>query len=250
MEQLVKKEERVVGNILMPLGDSCRMDQEEREKWNRWNIEIPKLTQMYPETVFMNGNGERKAICLTFDDAPDKRYTPAILDVLKTYQVPASFFVHGKRVERLKDMVKRIDEEGHYIGCHTYTHADLTQITLSQVAYEIEYSSQVIEKVIGKVPRIIRPPYGEINKEVVEVIKNMDKQIMMWSINTFDWLEKAPDNIISNILGNVRPGDVTLLHSYMNKRPTLNALPVIIENLKAQGYTFLRVDDMLGLVGY
>lgn len=237
-------------NRLSPLGDSCRMSLEEREKWQKWNTEVPELVETYPDTLFMNGAGVVKSICLTFDDAPDKQYTPLILDVLKRYDVKASFFIHGKRAKRLKDLVRRIGLEGHYIGCHTYTHPNLTAITLEEVRREIEYSSEVLCNLIGKKPKIIRPPYGELNGSVVETIAKMDMKIMVWSINTFDWLEKKPDNIIRNVLDYVRPGDVVLMHSYMNKRPTLEALPIIIETLREQGYQFLSVDEMIGAQGY
>lgn len=232
-------------SILQPLGDSSRMPQEERMKWERWNQEIPKLASMFPNIVYMNGKSVDKVVSLTFDDGPDKHYTPLILDVLKKYNVRASFFVHGNRAKRLKCLVKRMADEGHYIGGHACTHPNLTQITPEEVRAEISGGCDIIYKITNKNPEIIRPPYGELDIKVIQMMNNMDKKIMLWSINTFDWLEKTDTNIVRNVTENIRSGDVVLMHSYTNKRPTLEALPKIIERLQAENYRFLGVDEMI-----
>ncbi|MGL4798878.1 MAG: polysaccharide deacetylase family protein [Cellulosilyticaceae bacterium] len=231
--------------ILEPKGNSEVMPEEERCKWERWHEEAPTFAKMFPKMVFLNGQKDEKVVGLTFDDGPDKHYTPLILDVLKQYHIQASFFVHGNRAKRYKDLVKRMADEGHYIGGHTCTHPDLRMLTPEKIMSEIQEGCDVIYKITGQNPEIIRPPYGELDLSVIQTLDRLDKKIMLWSINTYDWLEKTPTPIVNNVINHIRPGDVVLMHSYTNKRPTLEALPKMIEQLQWRGYRFARVDELI-----
>lgn len=226
------------------------MSDREKEDWKRWKYETEGWANQYPKLIYVKGASYKKQVCLTFDDAPDKKNTPLILDILNQYNVKASFFVLGRRIIRYPEMVLRMDEEGHYVGCHTYTHPDLTKVNLKEIEKEIESSSGLIKRIIGKTPVIFRPPYGKLNNRVVEVLSERDIKAALWSINTYDWLERKPENIIGGIMNHAKSGDIILLHSYVGKEPTVKALPGIICTLRQKGYELVTIDELLSIPGY
>ena len=236
--------------VFEPLGDTPNLCGDERAYWEEWKSRVPKLAAEYPDKLYMNGSTVKKTVCLTFDDAPDIKYTSGILDVLKKYKVKASFFIVGMRVEKLPGLTRRIHEEGHLILNHTWQHYDLTTISPEVLSEEIVSTEEKIYEVTGKRPALMRPPYGAVDKTVVGLTDRLGYRVVLWSVNTFDWLEKTKDNIVKNVLDNVRPGDIFLLHSYENKRPTLEALPIIIEELRARGYEFENLAEILDIEPY
>ena len=110
---------------------------------------------------------DEKLIALTFDDGPDKDFTPQVLDILKKYDIKATFFVVGENVGWNPEILKREYEEGHAIGNHTYTHINVAKRDYSEVDKEINKTQETIKKVIGKEPSLFRPPYRAISREYV-----------------------------------------------------------------------------------
>ena len=187
-------------------------------------------------------------VALTFDDGPDGRYTGRILDILKTEDVPATFFVVGEAVERYPETLKRIFNEGHLIANHSRTHADLSGLFNEEIIeLELDPTSKAVEKITGYYPKIMRPPYGSLRPDSVRFLEEAGWQIVRWSLDTFDWDKERnqPEEITERIALQHHPNAIILMHC--NGWETVEALPAIINTLRAAGYDFVTVSQLLGL---
>ncbi|MDF2884156.1 MAG: putative polysaccharide deacetylase [Clostridiaceae bacterium] len=205
----------------------------------------------YPNMVFINGNTVRKQAALTFDDGIDPKITPDILKILKDNNVKASFFVVGKTVLKNSDIVKKAYYDGNLILNHSYNHIELPKAKDQVIKEEITKTEDAIYSVIGKRPDIIRPPYGEINDNLVKIETELGyKAAVLWSTDTLDWSQKEPDSIVNNVIDNVRPGEIILMHANEDKGATVKALPIIIKKLKSMGYEIVTLDRILNIQPY
>lgn len=205
----------------------------------------------YPDRVFINGNTMKKQVALTFDDGIDPVITSDILKILKDNDVRASFFVVGKTVLKNSDIVKKAYIDGNLILNHSYNHIELPKAKDQVIRDEIVKTENAIYSVIGKTPDIIRPPYGEINDNLIKIETELGyKASVLWSTDTLDWSQKEPGNIVNNVIDNVRPGEIILMHANEDKSATVAALPVIIKKLKAMGYEIVTLDKILNVQPY
>lgn len=200
------------------------------------------------KNVIVNGDTTRKEVCLTFDDAPDENNTYKLLDILKEHDVKAAFFMIGGE---MKDdnvaVVERTFNEGNLVLNHSFNHHRMTDLNVSGMDSQLDLTAQKIESITGQYPLLFRPPYGSINASVVNTINDHNMTTVLWSLDSLDWTLKEPDAVIQNITTNVRNGDIILMH----RNPiSVAALPRVIEILKEKGYTFVKLDDMLGMKAY
>ncbi len=196
--------------------------------------------------VYRHADTERKVIALTFDDGPHYKYTEEILDILKKYGVKATFFMIGANAEKHPRLAKRVFSEGHEIGNHTYSHPHLKGLSECDIKKEIKTSSAVIEKITGSCPTLFRPPEGFCGKEVTAAAENMGYTVILWSQDTRDWAHTTPEKISSDILNNVRCGDIILFHDFITPdTPTPAALEKIIPRLCNDGYEFVTVSELI-----
>ncbi|MDP3301782.1 MAG: polysaccharide deacetylase family protein [Sulfuricurvum sp.] len=200
------------------------------------------------KNVIVNGDPEVKSVTLTFDDAPDENNTYKLLEILKEHHVKASFFMIGGT---MKDdnvtVVKLTHDLGHLVLNHSFNHPRLTKLDVNGIDLQLTSAAEKIESITGHYPILVRPPYGSINATVVDVINDHNMTTVLWSLDSLDWTLKDPEAVIQNVTSNVRNGDIILMH----RNPvSVAALPKIIENLKAQGYVFVRLDNMLGIKAY
>lgn len=179
-----------------------------------------------------------KFIALTFDDGPNYN-TNKILDVLEKYNVKATFFVLGSKVEKNKSILKRMDDLSMEIGNHTYNHLLLTKYKEDKIKDEINSTSNLIFDVIGKYPKLLRPSYGSFNNKIKKISNN---PIILWDVDTLDWKYHNSKKITDKVLKNVRDGDVILMHDiYIS---TVNAIDNIIPILQKRGYKFVTVSEL------
>jgi peptidoglycan/xylan/chitin deacetylase (PgdA/CDA1 family) len=204
--------------------------------------------------VYWHGDPNQPKIALTFDDGPNEPYTSEILDILKKYNIKATFFVLGKNVERYPDTAKRIVEEGHVIGNHTYDHPYLLIQSKSHIKYEIEKAEQAIFKATHTKPYLFRPPYGVTDNWIYHAVKEHGYVTIEWSVTGNNGgKEIRPDAIEKDILSRITNGAIILLHDGnrlikgFDRRNIVKALPVIIESLQKKGYQFVTVSELLGL---
>lgn len=183
---------------------------------------------------------EKKRIALTFDDGPHPIYTPQMLELLKEEQVPATFFLLGENVELYGDVVKEIAKEGHLIGNHTYHHVQITSLSLEEACKEIQETSDLIEELTGTGTEYVRPPFGTWNEELEE---RLDLIPVMWSIDTKDWTTQNVDWIVRETVKHAEDHDIILMHdSYQS---TVDAVKRVIEQLEAEGFEFVTVDEII-----
>lgn len=184
--------------------------------------------------------GTPKYIALTFDDGPSRKYTPILLDGLKERGVHATFFLMGKNIEGEEDIVKRMSEEGHLIGNHSYEHIQLTKAGAKAVCEAVEHTQEQIEAITGKRPEYIWPPYGDWNEELEEEIGMTP---VLWSLDSLDWKLKDTGKIIRQVLKDVKDGDIILLHDIFPS--SVEAALELIDILQKEGYVFVTADELL-----
>ncbi len=186
-------------------------------------------------------------IALTFDDGPHPRYTPQILDILKKYDVHATFFLIGENVELYPDLAKRILDEGHEVGNHTFTHTKISDTSKEQLKKEIEQCERILFELTEYQPVLFRPPQGRLDSKVESLAQMFDYKVILWNIDTRDWAHESPEAIKKNVITNIESGSIILMHDFIaHNSPTPKALELFIPRLLEEGYTFTVVSDLLG----
>ncbi|NLS45508.1 MAG: polysaccharide deacetylase family protein [Firmicutes bacterium] len=207
------------------------------------------LASLFPDIVIRRWNPETRKIALTFDDGPDDIYTPKILDILAEYNVRATFFLIGNSAEKYQNVVKRIWEEGHEIGNHTYHHSNLSKMMPWQILLDLKKARQVFADITGEDVLVVRPPYGALNPPAVEAIGNEGYNVFLWTVDSLDWWGLSKEEVIENVIPRVERGVIILHHSSggpgEDLTGTINALPEIIETLQSQGYSFNTASEIL-----
>ncbi len=188
------------------------------------------------------GLPDEKVVAFTFDDGPKPGLTEPLLDLLTSLRVPATFFVIGRHVMEYPDLTRQLDAAGMEIANHSYTHPNLTHISTEQVAREIMETQAAVETVTGKTPRYLRPPGGNWNGTVAGIVRQWGLTPCMWTVDVYGSEVIGAQQVADAVLAQVRPGSVVLMHN--GKLSTLQALPTIIKELRARGYTFATVDAL------
>lgn len=179
-------------------------------------------------------------IAITFDDGPDEKTTEKLLDGLKERGVKATFFLIGESIEGNEDLVKRMYDEGHLIGNHTYTHVQLCKLSVDSAYEEIVKTNEKIESITGEKPKYIRPPYGSYSNKL---LMRVEMTPVLWSVDPEDWNTKNVNQVVKSVTKNVKPGDIILLHDIYDSSVT--AALEIIDQLQAKGYVFVTVDQLI-----
>ena len=225
--------------------------------YNNYNFKYREVISLntdtlndYEDIIIKRGNDEEKLIALTFDDGPDEDYTPQILDILKKYNVKATFFVVGQKVGWNPEIVQREFEEGHEIGNHTFTHINVCHRGYSDINKEITKTQEAIKGITGQEPKIFRPPYRAINKEMCSIVKEKNMNVILWSdLDPRDWSNPGVYYITNTILTKAKNGNIILLHDYNNQRrstsQTIQALDIFIPILIEKGYKFVTVSELV-----
>ena len=182
----------------------------------------------------------KKKVAITFDDGPDPDYTPKLLDGLKEREVKATFFLLGEQVEKYPEIVKRMHEEGHLVGTHSYEHVDLSRLSDEKAIEQVDKTNQLIFHITGEYPKYIRPPFG-CWKCNLDYETNMME--VLWDIDPLDWNMANSDVIAKRVIKKVQEYDIILLHDASES--SVKAAFKIIDELKAKGYTFVTVEEIL-----
>lgn len=231
------------GQVLIKPSSTAKRHRAESMPW-------VKLHKQYPSTFLTNGPRSAKLVALTFDDAPDPRFTPAILDILAKNDVCATFFVVGARASKHPAIVKRIHQEGHIIGNHSYNHAVLSKLSLTDYSKQIWRTDAVIRNIVGYSPHFIRPPYGELLPQQVKWSKQFGFTIVNWDVDSVDWKNNPNSaSIIKNIRRTLQPGSIILQHAGggygQDLSGTIHALPWLIQLLRSKGYELVTIPELL-----
>ncbi|POX53115.1 oligosaccharide deacetylase [Streptomyces sp. Ru71] len=178
-----------------------------------------------------------RTMYLTFDDGPDPRYTPDILDTLREYDVRATFFVCGEMASYNRDLLARMADEGHVVGNHTWTHPLLTQLDRAEIRDEMERTSDIIEDTYGERPRWFRAPYGAWNRAAFQLGAAMGMEPLAWTVDTEDWTTPGTRAIVRAVEDGAGPGVVVLSHDAGGDRSqSVRALRSYLPQLLDSGY--------------
>ena len=195
---------------------------------------------------YFNRNKENM-IALTFDDGPHPRQTYEILNILKKYDIKATFFVIGVNVKNYPNVLKAVAESGHEIGNHTFSHKYVKGENGEKIINDLTQCNKMIYEACGIMPTLFRAPGGLMddisvsNRQVFAQYK-----IIYWSIDTKDWDHHSPTQIAQNVLTTIKSGDIILMHDYIGyNSPTAEALELIIPKLLERGYKFVTVSELI-----
>lgn len=183
---------------------------------------------------------ETRKIALTFDDGPHPVYTEEMLKVLEQEQVPATFFLLGENAEQYGEQVRMIAEQGHLIGNHTWRHVQVTSLPKEEAEEEILAVSSLMEKLTGNGTSYVRPPFGIWDPELEE---ELDMIPVLWTIDTLDWTTQNVDWIVEKTVQDAGENDIILMHD--SYESTVQAAERIIRRLKAEGFEFVTVDQVI-----
>ncbi|PIC63565.1 hypothetical protein CSV79_10960 [Sporosarcina sp. P13] len=183
--------------------------------------------------------GPEKKVALTFDDGPDPHFTKKVLETLQKYNVKATFFMLGNRVEEYPNIAKMVAEAGHEIGNHSWNHPPLTGLTDEELHDEVRATEDIILQATGQRATVFRPPYGAVNQQVRESSK---LPVVLWNVDTLDWQHLDPEKLLENIEADVKSDSIVLMHDI--HKSTAEGLDAVLEFLQSQGYSFVTVSEM------
>lgn len=186
---------------------------------------------------------EKKQVAISFDAAWGADKTQGIMDILEEYDAGGTFFLVGFWVDKYGDLVKEIDERGFEIGTHSNTHPDMTKLSADAMEKELTTCVDMIENITGKNVELFRPPYGAYNDTLIKTSEKLGLIPIQWSVDSLDWKGISAQEITTRIINNVKNGSIILCHN--NSDHILDALPMILDRLTAQGYTVTSVGDLV-----
>ena len=205
-------------------------------------------------TLYHQGAGGEHQVAITFDDGPDPQWTPKILDILKAANVKAAFFLVGVNAEHYPNLVRRIVNEGHEIGNHTYYHPNLALCWPEHVRLELNATQLLLEAITGRATTLFRPPYAadtspsQLSELIpLQIAQDLNYLVVLESIDPQDWAKPGAEIILRRVKQQRRDGSIILLHDAGgNRSQTVEALPRILEWLHTRGDTVVPLSTLLG----
>lgn len=233
------------------LGSANKISLAQMNVITKWRKYIVQFAKVHQNEMYINGPPIEKKISLTFDDGPDASVTPRVLNILKTNNVKANFFFVGKQINYFPNIVKTAYNEGHLILNHSWNHPYFTNVDPQSIKNEIVLTENRIQSIIGRKPSIIRPPYGSTDEKALTAAINTNNKIVIWSIDSMDYVKNIDkQNIVENVVGNARPGDIVLMHSGFGQKAVIDVLQAIINALKKKDFKIVTLDELLGINPY
>ena len=211
--------------------------------WLKYDYNAVKMEDVREACGYVSASAtpvEAPKIALTFDDGPSTAWTPALLDGLKERGVKATFFLIGENADKNPEIVKRMAEEGHLIGNHTYHHVELTKVPENEARLELADTSAVIVRITGKEPEYMRPPFGAWQRKLEQEIQMLP---VLWTIDPLDWTTENQDEIVNKVVTEAGENDIILLHDCY--KSSIEAGLRIVDILQEEGFVFVTVDELL-----
>lgn len=182
-------------------------------------------------------------VAISFDAAWGNEQTETLLQILKDKNVTATFFLVGDWVEKFPDSVKSIAKHGHDVENHSDTHPYMTQLSAEEKTSQLINCNDKIKKLTGKSPTLFRPPYGDYDNSVVKAAKDAGMYCVQWDIDSLDWKDPSPSEMVQRITSKLTSGSIILMHNGAKNTP--EALPLIIDAVRAAGYEFVPISEIL-----
>jgi polysaccharide deacetylase family sporulation protein PdaB len=209
------------------------------------NIDVFFPIDSGPSAIY-SVNTDKKQVALTFDISWGEERAGPILDVLEQKGLKkATFLLSSPWAESHPDIVKRITDMGFEVGSHGHRHDNYSQYNEQQIRTQIGKADQILTKLIGKKPNLIRFPNGDFDKRVLRIADQMGYKTIQWDTDSLDWMNPGKDRIVKKVVSKAHPGDIILMHASDSCRQTHEALPEIIDALRAKGYEFVTVSELI-----
>lgn len=208
-------------------------------------VAFPQLQFFGP--FICRGNPGRREVALTFDDGPDARSTPALLDLLRQEKVPATFFCIGQRVAAERELTARIAREGHVLGNHTYHHSNLTNcFGPRRLREELQLTQAAIAAATGTAPAHFRPPMGLSNPFTFFAARKLGLRVVGWTIRSLDTRITDPERVVRRVTARLAPGGIVLLHDgNLPAERLVTTVRLLLARLREQNYTVVRLDQLM-----
>ena len=223
--------------------------------WIAWGV-FNVNSSMWADTAWRS-YADTKNVALTFDDGPDPEFTPQVLKVLEEKNVKAAFFSVGHRVIEHPEVTLEVKKQGHLLGNHSDSHAMWINFGLhGRLRREIRDANAAIRSAAGVLPKLYRAPHGFKNPALGDVLAGEDMLAIGWQVRGFDAVSTNAAKIAERIVDGAKAGGVILLHDGAglqgseDRSATIDALPVIIDGLRARGFNIVRLDELLELEPY
>ena len=204
--------------------------------------------------TFYAGHSKNKLVALTFDDGPSPRWTPQILSALKQAGIKATFFMVGEHVQKYPDIARSVVSEGHEVGNHSYSHHVFHYYKTNEITDEIKETEQVIRETTGVTTNYFRPPRGWLTKSGKNIINKLGYKVVLWSLNSKDWVTFDSKHIVKYLVRNIRSGDIILFHDSGGimglgtegggRHETIKTIPRLAKELREKGYKFVTVKEL------
>lgn len=207
-------------------------------------IEPDEIRVFHPSDYYPVTNPKEKYVAITFDDGPNPYTTPGLLDMLNEKGVKATFFMIGYNIEEYGYIVKKVYNEGHDIGIHSYGHTNYLTLTPEEIIADLDKCSNLIYTIVGKRPYLVRPPFGNINISEIDTDKYF---FVNWNVDPLDWQYDSPEMIAKEAIKYVRNGSIILLHDIY--KTSCDAAEIIIDELLKDGYRFVTLSEYFDLNG-
>lgn len=203
-------------------------------------------TQRRPTVTYTSVDVDGPYIALTFDDGPNPATTPKLLKILQARGVKATFFVLGNRAAENEDILKRMVDAGHEVGNHSWSHPQLSKVSVEAADRQISDTSAMIEKATGRKPLYLRPPYGDMTPALRHHLEDkFGLTLIYWSVDPLDWKNRDAGKVYDKIMAQVHPGSIVLAHDI--HATTVDAMPRVIDALLAKGYKFVTVSELIAM---
>lgn len=200
-------------------------------------------------TIYNEVKTEEKLLAFTFDDGPNPEWTPKFLEVFKKVGGKATFYVHGENMEKYPEVARRIVEEGHELGNHSYSHPHLSELDRDGQTQELQRAAKLIAAVTGRRANTFRPPYLDVNDELLEVAGEFGYSVIHGvNLAANDWDMPGVEHILATTRASMRSGSILLFHDgFGDRSQSLEAVSILLEEAVFQGYRIVTVSELLGL---
>lgn len=215
-----------------------KIKEAERKKIEEAKKSWKKLT--LSEAEALEKNWWKKYIALTFDDGPNGKTTPKLLDILKKHNVKSTFFVLWKMANIYPEVLKRTHDEGHEIASHSWDHPNLMTLSKEKIQKQIKSTDDKIKEIIWKTPSLMRPPYWAHNKNIDNIIW---KTIVMWDVDSMDWRNRNVEKNLKQTMAQIQNWSIILFHDI--HQPSVDTIEPLIKKLREKWYEFLTVSELL-----
>jgi peptidoglycan/xylan/chitin deacetylase (PgdA/CDA1 family) len=204
----------------------------------------PAPSPLEPKRTISSVHVDGPYIALTFDDGPDKKLTPRLLDLLAQHHIHATFFVVGENAAQYPEILQRAAREGHEIGNHSWSHPNFGKMSEESVRSQVSRTEEAITNATGARPTLLRPPYGSVTTRQKRWLHDeLGYEIILWDVDPLDWKNPGPSVVTNRILKETRAGSIVLSHDIHAQ--TIEAMPQILNELEEKGFKFVTVSELL-----